>query len=227
MIQIHNLRKRYSSDFCLEIDELHINDGEKIALVGSNGSGKSTLIKILAGIIEKDEGEIFSSCEKEKTGYLPQSPYIFNTTVYKNIKIGLDKGENKANETKAVNEMLKKVDLLSHSQKKSSTLSGGEQQRMCFARMLVKGYGLLLMDEPLSAVDIQYCDEMEKLLNGYCESNGTTLIVSTHLPLQAVNLSTRMIILNKGKIIEDGKTEEILKNPKTEWGKKFLAQWRL
>ena len=87
MIEIKNLKKKYSADFTLNIENLKIKTGERVALIGANGSGKSTLLKLISGYIKPDSGEILINTEK--MAYLPQDPYIFSMSVRKNVRIGL------------------------------------------------------------------------------------------------------------------------------------------
>jgi len=224
MIEISNLRKQYSNDFRLEVDELNINDGERVAIVGPNGSGKSTLLRILAGTIAPDSGGVKINGESV---FLPQNPYCFQGSVLRNVRIGLNGSAKGRDSREAALEALKRVELEKYSGKKASGLSGGEAQRMTLARMLVKKHECLLLDEPLAAVDIEFCRKLENLLLDFCVGNGCTMLISTHLPVQAVSLSTKIIIMNNGRIEEFGNTLDVIKHPNTKWGKMFLEQWRI
>ena len=227
MIDIRKLEKKYSSEFSFYIDSLHISPGERIALVGSNGSGKSTLLRLLGGVLKPDGGTFSFSCKLENVGYEPQDPFCYNISLEKNIRLGLPKDLKKEEAAVTAEAVMQNCRLAQLRKHKPNALSGGERQRMCFARMLVREYSVLLLDEPLSAVDVELCEEMEELLLSYCKKNNTTLLFSTHLPLQAVRLSTKMMIMNNGKIEEYGDTEKIINNPQTSFGQKFLANWRL
>ncbi|HOD02624.1 MAG: Sulfate/thiosulfate import ATP-binding protein CysA [Firmicutes bacterium ADurb.Bin300] len=226
MIAIKNLKKKYSADFTLKIDSLEIPAGEKIALVGANGSGKSTLLKLVSGYIEPDEGEIIFERSID-AAYLPQNPYIFSGSVRKNILVGLVKKEDKSDSEARLKLLLDNVGLSRFDKKSAGKLSGGEMQRMVFARMLIGSHKLLLLDEPLSAVDVDFKDTLEEILSDYCRRNGTTLIMSTHTPIEAVKICDKLIIMHKGEVAEYGDCGEIIKNPKTNFGKAFLRQWRI
>lgn len=219
MIDILNLEKKLSPDFSIKIGRLHIDDGERVAVIGPNGSGKSTLLKILAGLIKPDSGTVDIGASPEKTGYEPQNPYIFSGSVEYNIKLGV---HGKAD----IDSLLSDCELAHLRAKRASTLSGGEKQRMCLARMLAGNYSLLLLDEPLSAADIETSAQLEKLLLTECEKNGTTLLMSTHLPRQALTLATKILIMNHGTVSEYSDSKE-LTNPESEFGKRFIEQWRL
>lgn len=219
MIKIKNLKKSFSSDFTLKIDELNINDGERVALIGSNGSGKSTLLRLIAGIIKPDSGTVEITAPKGKIGYQPQNPYTFSGTVEDNIKLGVH-GEAD------IEKIISDCRLEELKKKRSSALSGGEKQRMCLARMLAGGYNLLLLDEPLSAADIETSAQMGKYLAKECERTGTTLLTATHMPSQAEIIATKILIMNNGEISEYSDIEK-LKEPKSDFGRKFIEQWRI
>ena len=223
MIKIDNLTKEYPFGFTLKIDGLIINDGERVALTGPNGSGKTTLLRLLSGITKPDSGEARLDFEGGAV-YMPQNAYSFKKSVEENIRIGLS---DNTNADKKVMQILEKVDLAAFAKKRANRLSGGERQRMLFARMLVESHKCLLLDEPLGAVDIVRVRALEDLLKDYCERNGTTLIIATHLPQQAVRVSDKIIIMNNGRVEEYGKTVEVIQSPQTEFGKLFLEQWRL
>lgn len=213
MIKITGLEKKYSSDFTLKIDSLTVENGERIAVIGANGSGKSTLLKIIAGVLKPDKGTV--ETDGETVGYEPQNAYAFRMSVEKNVALG-----GKAD----TEELLKACRLEELRKKMPSKLSGGEKQRMCFARMLAGTYGILLLDEPFSAVDIRMAAGLEELLITKCEKEGTTLLMSTHLPQQAFATATKMLLLDNGKIAEYGDISA-LASPESEFGKLFLAQY--
>lgn len=217
MIQIHNLEKNFSSGFKLKIDELKIESGERVSLIGSNGSGKSTFLRLLSGNIKPESGEILIN--KKTIGYQPQEPFCFNGTVEYNIRLGADRNTD-------IDKLLTEYNLSDLRNQKVKKLSGGEKQRMCLARIMAKRYDCLLLDEPLSAVDVEISEQLEKLLVRRCEKNSTTLIMSTHLPAQALRISTKILIFHNGEIVEYADTDK-LSNPKSEFGRKFINQWRV
>lgn len=217
MIKINKLKKSFPSGFTLNIDGLHIEKGERVALIGTNGSGKTTLLRILSGIIKPDSGTFEVSADKADIAYEPQSPYVFKGTVEKNILLGA--------KDKNADEIIKQCSLTELKDKSSSLLSGGEKQRMCFARMLARPHSLLLLDEPLSATDILTAERLEKLLVEKCEENNTTLLFSTHLPSQALAVATKILIMNNGEIAEYSDISA-LSSPKSEFGKLFISQWK-
>ncbi len=218
MIKIHDLEKKLSPDFTLRIGELSIADGERVAVIGPNGSGKSTLLKLLSGTLKPDRGSIESSFPAGKTGYSPQYPYVFRGSVQYNVKLGA--------KNKDIGGIIDACRLTDLKNKKASELSGGEKQRMCLARMLAGEYDCLLLDEPLSAVDIDMGSELEALLSDTCEKRGATLLIATHIPSEALRVSTKILIMNGGKVEEYTDTAS-LSSPQSEFGKKFISLWRV
>lgn len=217
MININNIEKKLSPDFAIKTGELYIEKGERVALIGPNGSGKSTLLRFVAGIIKPDSGSVETG--SERTGYQPQSPYIFKGSAEKNIIMGADKNAD-------IDKIIKECDIENLRKKDARFLSGGEKQRVCFARMLSGNYKTLLLDEPFSAADIESSAKMEKLLLKHCINNNTTLLISTHTPSQALRLATKIIIMNGGKIEEYSDIKK-LNNPESEFGRLFVSQWKI
>ena len=219
MIRVEGLRKKLSDGFTLEIDDLIIEDGARVALISMNGSGKSTLLKLIAGEWAPDEGRILCDGAAATIGYQPQSPFCFRGTVEKNILLGARDGS-----TGDLDALIADCGLTELRGKKTSALSGGERQRMCFARMLAGNWPCLLLDEPLSAVDIRTSRSLEDTLVRRCNENGTTLLMSTHLPAQAMAVSTKVLLMDGGRVIEYTDTEDFL-HPQSAFGREFIAQW--
>ena len=221
MITLKNIKKTYGDRTVLDIENLTFSKGEAVAIVGPNGSGKSTLLKIIADTVKSDGGDI------ERNGkilYLPQQSVPFRKSVRKNILFSM---ENTDNKDKRCDEILEELSLTSLADKNAKTLSGGEAQRLSLGRILVNECDFMLLDEPSSAADIEGTETIEKALARYRDKTGCGVIMTTHSPVQALKLADRIIMLCDGKIVEDGKPEELLHNPKTEWGKKFISMWVL
>ncbi len=221
MLKLKDVKKCYGERTVLDIDKLRLNKGETVAVIGPNGSGKSTLLKILADVIKSDGGQTERSGE---IYYLPQQNTPFGKSVRRNILYCVKKGEGKE---AVCDEMLAALGLTALADKNAKGLSGGERQRLALARVLVNEGDFLLLDEPSSAADIEGTELIEKAIADYRDKTGCGIIMTTHSPAQALKLADRIIMLCDGKIIEDGKPEELINSPKTEWGKKFINQWKL
>ena len=216
MIEIKNLKKTYRERTVLDIDNLTVNDGEILAVAGANGSGKTTLLRILAGQLKVTQGEIVAP---KNMLYMPQQAYAFRGNLIDNITLsGADR------ETAKV--LLEKLELSHLAEKKATSLSGGELQRLSLCRVLSKKAQLLLLDEPTSACDVKGAELVVEAIKNYREENNCTVIMSTHAPALALTAADRMIILNNGVIEADGTPADIFNKPETDWAKSFTAGWK-
>jgi len=225
MIELVNVQKRYGARVALDIPQLSIEPGERLAVIGPNGSGKSTLIRLLAGVLAPDAGTIQTgNLPRGEIGYLPQQPYAFDMSVQRNVELAL---AGEADKAKIAQEALERVGLLHLSKACANRLSGGETQRMALARVLARPRKLLLLDEPTASVDIQAMELIERAILDYADQTGCTLVFSSHAPSQAMRLSTRVLALDGGKIGELGETAQMLQSPQAESTRAFLKSWRL
>ena len=154
-MKIPALQKQYDGRMVLDTPELTLEKGKLYALLGANGSGKSTFARILAGIISSDNHRRLP--ENCRVGYLPQKGYAFRTTVLKNILLG-------NGDEKKAQELIRDFSLEDLKRQQARSLSGGEIQRMCLARILMKTYDLLILDEPTSAMDRKSILRSEEIL---------------------------------------------------------------
>ena len=207
MIELKNLTKSFGRDFTLRIPHAVIERGDRVALIGLNGSGKSTLLRLLAGLLPPD-----------RIGYQPQQPYSFRGTAEYNVRL--------APRARDVDAVLEACALRDLANKKMTALSGGEKQRVFLARMLAGDYDLLLLDEPLSAADLQTGRMLSGVLKTACETAGITLLFSTHLPRQAFEIANKILLLDGGSVAEFGAVEE-MKQPKSDFGKAFFSLWNV
>ena len=225
MIELKGVKKEYSGRCVLDIREAVFEKGKRYALLGTNGSGKSTLIKILAGTIKPSEGEVRSSMtDKKATGYLPQKPYGFSFTVLRNVMMAIEKCPEREDLAKAAIEAVGMEDFIKAD---ASRLSGGETQRIAFARVIALHREFLILDEPTAATDLLGIDQLEAALLKYYNENGCAVIMATHSPAQAMRLCDELIFLHKGQIVEQGEIRQIMDDPKSEEFSAFLNHWRL
>jgi ABC-type sulfate/molybdate transport systems ATPase subunit len=227
MITIKSVKKYAKERPILNIEQLTVEDGERVVIIGANGSGKTTLLRIMAGVLPPDEGNIEYSGACKLPYYMPQHSFGFSMSVQNNLLTAMPKTMSKAEKQTAANDILQAFDLEPLAKKRGSRLSGGETQRMALARLLITPKSLLILDEPASAADIGGIDLIESVLLDFCGKHNTTLIMATHSPKQALNISTKVILLQNGEITESGSPDELLKNPQTEFGKRFIEHWRV
>lgn len=223
MIELIDISKRYAARVILDIPRLSFEAGKRYALIGVNGSGKTTLLRLLAGSLQPDTGEI-RNVPRFEMGYMPQSPYAFGFSVRKNVEIALP---NCPNAESLASKALKAVGMSALAEARGNRLSGGETQRMAFARMIALPRKLLLLDEPTSATDIRGTDQIEKTLLHYAADTGCAVILSTHSPAQALRMAEEVIYLDEGKVIEAGPAEELLHHPQKDSTRLFLQHWKI
>ena len=238
IIEVQNLSRIYNSEAVLHDVSFDVMEGETVALIGPSGAGKSTLLRCIAGLEPIQEGSVafsgilVASSEKQLTqlsgdiGMLFQQFNLFShLTALGNITLGLIrvKGLDKTHATEQAQALLNRVGLTDRANHYPFELSGGQQQRLAIARALAMEPKVMLFDEPTSALDPEYTREVLKVIRELSNSGMTVLIV-THEMNFAREISNRMVFMDKGTIIEQGKTEEVFTNPKKIRTAQFLQQ---
>ncbi|MCR4734785.1 MAG: ABC transporter ATP-binding protein [Treponema sp.] len=232
MLQINNLVKAYNDVTILNDISLSINNSEIISILGPSGSGKTTLLNIILGITNPDSGSIIfedkdiTKTPMESRGFniVFQDYALFpNLNAYKNITYGL---RNKANisSQEEVDNLIDLLELREHLTKKIDNLSGGQKQRVALARTLVMKPKILLLDEPLSALDGVIKESIKQKIVTVAKEFKLTTIIVTHDPEEALTISDRVIILNKGKIEQFDTPNNIINNPQSDFVKDFIIQ---
>nr|WP_279232641.1 ABC transporter ATP-binding protein [Thermus neutrinimicus] len=230
-----SLEKRFPG-FQLALD-LTALEGEVLALLGPSGSGKSTLLKLITGLLSPDRGFVrFGGRdltplppERRGIGFLFQDYALFpHLTVAENIAFGLVEARWPRKEREArVKELLERMELVSHARKRPQELSGGEQQRVALARALAPRPRLLLLDEPLGALDLRLREELLFFLRRTLRREGVTTLVVTHDQGEAFLLAHRVALLRQGRIVQVGLPEEVYARPKDLWTARFLGHKNL
>ena len=237
IISIKNLKKNYGSNHVLKDIDIDIEEGEVVVIVGSSGSGKSTFLRCLNLLEEPTSGEIIVDGVKitdkktdlnklrREVGMVFQQFNLFpNYSVIENIKLAPKKLRKVSDRaiTKKARELLNDVGLLNKAKAMPNSLSGGQKQRVAIARALAMEPKILLFDEPTSALDPEMIGEVLDVIREVAEK-GMTMVIVTHEMKFAREVGTRMIFLDKGVIIEDGKPSEVMDNPKTERARQFFS----
>ncbi|WMY94793.1 MAG: thiamine ABC transporter ATP-binding protein ThiQ [Arsenophonus sp.] len=199
-----------------------IDQGEKVAIFGGSGAGKSTLLNLIAGFKFSKKGEIWLN--KKNCTYIPpeirpvsiifQDNNLFaHLTVWQNIALGISPNLY-LNQTQhdIVNKIIKKVSLENCLTRLPGQISGGQRQRTALARCLIRQKPILLLDEPFSALDPALRNDMLVLLKKICDEKELTLLMVSHNLEDAIKITTRCIIISKGKIIYDGHHKDQIKN---------------
>ena len=237
IISIKNLKKNYGSNHVLKDIDIDIEEGEVVVIVGSSGSGKSTFLRCLNLLEEPTSGEIIVDGVKitdkktdlnklrREVGMVFQQFNLFpNYSVIENIKLAPKKLRKVSDRaiTKKARELLNDVGLLNKAKAMPNSLSGGQKQRVAIARALAMEPKVMLFDEPTSALDPEMIGEVLDVIREVAEK-GMTMVIVTHEMKFAREVGTRMIFLDKGVIIEDGKPSEVMDNPKTERARQFFS----
>ena len=233
-LELKDIRKSFSKDeVVLKEISLSIDKGEFITLLGSSGCGKTTTLRIIAGLETPDSGKVYLE-GKDVTALAPEARDV-NTvfqnyalfphmTVADNIGYGLKlKKIPKAEIKKRVSEMLELVQLKGYEKRKPSELSGGQKQRVAIARALVNNPKVLLLDEPLGALDLQLRRAMQIELKHLQKKLGITFIYITHDQEEAINMSDRIAVMKDGCIEQIGTPDEIYNHPKTSYVATFVG----
>ncbi|WP_127107583.1 ABC transporter ATP-binding protein [Pararhodobacter zhoushanensis] len=236
-ISIQNITKRFGDFTAVNDVSLDIYQGELFCLLGGSGCGKSTLLRMLAGFETPTAGKILIDgqdmarvpADKRPTNMMFQSYALFpHMSVEKNVAYGLlREGKSKAEAYARVAEMLKLVKLEAFGRRKPHQLSGGQRQRVALARALIKQPKLLLLDEPLGALDKKLREETQFELINIQETLGVTFIVVTHDQDEAMTLATRIGVMSEGIITQIGEPRDIYETPKSRFVADFIGSVNL
>jgi putrescine transport system ATP-binding protein len=236
-LQIKRVIKQFDDIFAVDDVSLNIQKGEIFALLGSSGCGKSTLLRMLAGFEVPTSGQILLEGQ-DIVGLAPyerpinmmfQSYALFpHLTVWDNIAFGLRRdGLPKAEIEERVGKMLDLVQLKAYAKRKPHQLSGGQQQRVALARSLAKRPRLLLLDEPLGALDKKLRERTQLELVDIIEQVGVTCVMVTHDQEEAMTMATRIGVMSEGRILQVGKPAEIYETPNCRFVADFIGSVNL
>ena len=234
-VEIKNLEKFYDDVQVLKNLNLNIEKGEFITLLGPSGCGKSTLLRCIAGLNSINNGSILIdgkdmtniSPKDRNIGMVFQNYALFpNMTVWENIEFGLKMKKEKDYDEKIKN-IIDMVDLNGKENYYPNELSGGQQQRVAFARALIVKPKILLLDESLSALDAKIRKNLREKLKKLQKQLGITTIFVTHDQEEALAISDRVFVMNKGEISQSGTPEEIYTNPSNEFMVSFIGNYNI
>lgn len=230
MLVLNDIKKSYGSNNVLDGISLEINEGEIVSILGPSGSGKTTLLNIILGITEPTSGSILLEneditslpVEKRNFNIVFQDYALFpNLNAYKNIVYGLKNNQNLSTK-KEVDELINLLSLNEHIDKKINELSGGQKQRVALARTLVMKPKVLLLDEPLSALDGVIKEIIKEKIKQISKQFNLTTIIVTHDPEEALTLSDKVLILDNGKIAQYSTPSEIINTKNNLFVNKFI-----
>ncbi len=232
-LSIRSICKRFGDVTALDDVSLDVAPGEFFTLLGPSGCGKTTLLRIIAGLELSDEGRIFSN--GHEITYLPAIKRQVNTvfqsyalfphlTIYENVAFGLRSRKfPEAEIKKRVERRLEMLDLSSMAERHPHQLSGGQKQRVALARAIVNEPDVLLLDEPMSALDARLRSQVQEDLRRLQRKLNRTFILVTHDQAEALVCSDRIAVMRQGKVIQCGTPEEVYDNPRDSFVAKFLG----
>lgn len=230
MLSLRNVKKAYDGTEILKGITLDIGKGEIVSILGPSGGGKTTLLNLILGITDIDEGQLLY--DGEDITHVPMEQRDFNIVfqdyalfpnlnAYNNIVYGL-KNKPSISTQEEVDELIDLLDLRPHLDKPIDQLSGGQKQRVALARTLVMKPKVLLLDEPLSALDGVIKESIKERIKTVAKEFDLTTIIVTHDPEEALTLSDRVLILNGGKISQYAEPQEIITKPGNSFVQEFI-----
>ncbi len=237
LLEIRNLSKNFGSVAALNNISLDIKTNEMFALLGPSGCGKTTLLRIIAGFEYPDSGQVFMNqsdllsipTRTRPVNLMFQSYALFpHMDVFSNISYGLTNTSlSKEEISNQTFEIIEKIGLQDHIKKKPNQLSGGQQQRVALARAIARKPKILLLDEPLSALDKKIRQEMQIELKRIQHEFGITFIIVTHDQDEAISLANRIAVFDKGEIKQISTPQELYENPTNEFVANFIGDGNL
>lgn len=234
MLELRNIRKTFASTCAVDDVSLTVGAGEMFSLLGGSGCGKSTLLRLIAGLEPPDSGHILIDGEdvtdvppyQRPVNLMFQSYALFpHMNVRRNIEFGLRReGLTNGEIAHRLDEALALVKLEGFADRKPHEMSGGQQQRVALARCLAKRPRLLLLDEPLSALDRKLREHTQLELRRIQKAVGITFVIVTHDQEEALSLSSRLAVMHEGRIAQLGTPEEIYNRPACRYVADFIGQ---
>lgn len=232
MLELKHIKKSFDGVNVLKNINLQIEDGEIVSILGPSGCGKTTLLNIILGLTQADAGELIFQGEDilnvpmEERGFniVFQDYALFpNLNVKQNVTYGLRNKKNIVT-VEEVNGLINLLGLKDHLDKKIEQLSGGQKQRVALARTMVMKPKILLLDEPLSALDGVIKESIKDKIKEIAREYHLTTIIATHDPEEALTLSDKVVIMNQGTIAQYGRPEDIINTPEEDFVKNFILR---
>ena len=232
-LEIINLSKKYDTKEAVRNVSFGVNEGEFLSILGPSGCGKTTLLRMLIGLVKPSEGTILKDGvditnlhpSQRNMGFVFQNYALFeNMTVLQNIEYALKiRKESKAVARATALELIEKMGLTEHMNKKPSSLSGGQQQRVAIARTLALKPDVILFDEPMSALDVATRLALRKELKDIQKEYNTTMIYITHDQEEAFSMSDRILVMDTSVAVQLDTPENLIKHPANDYVQKFVV----
>ena len=212
-MKISPFSKTYEGRVVLDFPGLELEPGKIYAVIGANGSGKSTFARILAGTLAADKKG--KRHDAGSVGFMPQKNYGYRMSVRHNLLLN---GREKA----LADRLMEELQLSHLALKRADRLSGGETARMALARLMMRSYDLVILDEPTAAMDMETTLLAEQKIQEYVRSSRCAMLLVTHSLRQAMRLADRVLYFHRGTLLEEGPKEQVLEHPRREETQQFL-----
>ena len=234
IISLKDIAVSFDGESVLEEFNLNIRDGEFVTLLGPSGCGKTTTLRIIGGFVKPDKGDVFFN--GKKINDLPPHKREVNTifqkyalfphlNVYENVAFGMRvHGKSESQIQSTVKEMLALVNLTGFARRNVNQLSGGQQQRVAIARALANNPKVLLLDEPLGALDLKLRKDMQVELKKIQQQTGITFVFVTHDQEEALSMSDTVVVMDKGRIQQIGTPQDIYNEPENAFVADFIGE---
>ena len=233
LLQVIDIHKSYEGEPLLKGISFSMEENDIVCLLGPSGGGKSTLLRIIAGLETAEKGQILwngvdlknTPTHQRNFGFMFQDYALFpHRTVEQNIAFGMRMKNTPQEEMdRRVDELLRKVNLGAFAKRKVTDLSGGEQQRVAMARTLAPRPRLLLLDEPMGALDHSLSEQLLVELRKVLRESGTPTIYVTHDQQEAFSIAERIMIMHDGEIVQEGPPQQVYRQPASRWTAEFLG----
>jgi len=235
MLEGRNLKIKRGGTIILDVPSLSVQSGEILSLIGPNGAGKTTLLQALACLIKPSQGELFFKEKivssnhvlfqyRRKLTMVFQEPLLFDTTVFENVSSGLKiRGLKRTEIEKRVDENLERFGIPHLVHRSARKISGGEAQRVALARAFATQPEVLFLDEPFASLDPPTRESLIEDLERVLRQTGTTTIFATHDRMEALRLSDRIAVMNRGRILQIGPPPEVMNQPLNEFVASFVG----
>ncbi len=232
ILQVKNLTHKFDEKTALDNVNFDVFSGEFLAILGPSGCGKTTILRTLIGLLEPTEGQVLmdgndithADPSKRNMGIVFQNYALFeNMTVLQNVQYAMKFNKaTKSNSKQLALDMLERMGLSEHKNKKPNMLSGGQQQRVAIARTLVLHPRIILFDEPMSALDVETRLSMRKEIKDIQKEFGTTMIYITHDQEEAFAMADRIMVMDEAKLIQLDTPVNIIKSPANAYVQRFV-----
>lgn len=227
-ITVHQAKKTVGKRSILDVRDLNFPDASVVMVIGPNGAGKTTLLQTISNIDKVSLRDISYGNQKQislsQVNHMVQHSYLFDLSVEENLRWG---GRGLPDVEKRIEQLIERLDLVSLRSEKCRNLSGGEAQKVAFARTILSEKPLIILDEPTSAMDVAATKRCEELVFELNREKGISFIITTHNPSQALRIGSHILIMDQGKVVEAGSPDHFLHDALDPIAQAYLENWRL